>query len=104
MWPHQALHIAIAPTSRLELCAFGQLSSDHWQCKSVSFILGSHERGVFYALDLGGTNFRVLRVKLAGKAKRVEKQESIEVSIPQEAMLGTSEVSLILSKYIMNAL
>lgn len=56
-------------------------------------IFDSHERGVFYALDLGGTNFRVMRVKLAGKAKRVEKSEAIEVSIPPEAMLGTSEVS-----------
>jgi hexokinase len=58
----------------------------------VDELPNGHERGVFYALDLGGTNFRVLRVKLAGKAKRVEKSESIEVSIPQEAMTGTSEV------------
>lgn len=29
------------------------------------------ERGSFYALDLGGTNFRVLRVLLGGKDKRV---------------------------------
>eukprot|EP00243_Klebsormidium_subtile_P002992 TRINITY_DN16126_c0_g1_i1.p1 TRINITY_DN16126_c0_g1~~TRINITY_DN16126_c0_g1_i1.p1 ORF type:complete len:513 (-),score=122.60 TRINITY_DN16126_c0_g1_i1:323-1861(-) len=57
----------------------------------VDELPNGHERGVFYALDLGGTNFRVMRVKLAGKAKRVEKSESIEVSIPPEAMLGTSE-------------
>ncbi|XP_042509360.1 hexokinase-2, chloroplastic-like isoform X2 [Macadamia integrifolia] len=29
------------------------------------------EKGIFYALDLGGTNFRVLRVQLGGKDKRV---------------------------------
>ncbi|KAL9274590.1 Hexokinase-1-like protein [Drosera capensis] len=49
------------------------------------------EKGVFYALDLGGTNFRVMRVKLGGKELRVVKQETAEVSIPSELMVGTSE-------------
>ncbi|GMH18050.1 hypothetical protein Nepgr_019891 [Nepenthes gracilis] len=49
------------------------------------------ERGLFYALDLGGTNFRVMRVKLGGKEQRVVKQESAEVSIPPELMVGTSD-------------
>ncbi|KAI8553740.1 hypothetical protein RHMOL_Rhmol05G0039800 [Rhododendron molle] len=49
------------------------------------------ERGSFYALDLGGTNFRVLRVLLGGKEKRVAKQEFEEVSIPPDLMIGTSE-------------
>ncbi|KNA07587.1 hypothetical protein SOVF_169560 [Spinacia oleracea] len=49
------------------------------------------EHGLFYALDLGGTNFRVLRVKLGGKEKRVVEQEFDEVSIPPELMVGTSE-------------
>ncbi|XP_077217678.1 hexokinase-1-like [Tasmannia lanceolata] len=48
------------------------------------------ERGVFYALDLGGTNFRVLRVQLGGKEGRVVKQEFAEVSIPPHLMVGTS--------------
>jgi hypothetical protein len=39
-------------------------------------------------------------VKLAGKAKRVEKSESIEVSIPQEAMTGTSEVIPTLTPFL----
>ncbi|KAJ1382572.1 Hexokinase, binding site [Sesbania bispinosa] len=30
-----------------------------------------NEKGLFYALDLGGTNFRVLRVQLGGKDQRV---------------------------------
>ncbi|KAJ4787510.1 Hexokinase [Rhynchospora pubera] len=48
------------------------------------------ENGVFYALDLGGTNFRVLRVLLGGKEGRVTKQEYQEVSIPPHLMLGGS--------------
>ncbi|KAJ4958545.1 hypothetical protein NE237_025656 [Protea cynaroides] len=48
------------------------------------------EKGVFYALDLGGTNFRVLRVHLGGKEGRVVKQDVAEVSIPPHLMLGTS--------------
>uniref|UniRef100_A0A2N9IHT2 Phosphotransferase n=1 Tax=Fagus sylvatica TaxID=28930 RepID=A0A2N9IHT2_FAGSY len=49
------------------------------------------EKGLFYALDLGGTNFRVLRVQLGGKEKRVVNQEFDEVSIPPHLMTGTSE-------------
>uniref|UniRef100_A0A0D9WDK2 Phosphotransferase n=2 Tax=Leersia perrieri TaxID=77586 RepID=A0A0D9WDK2_9ORYZ len=48
------------------------------------------EEGLFYALDLGGTNFRVLRVQLAGKEKRVVKRESREVSIPPHLMSSNS--------------
>lgn len=48
------------------------------------------EEGLFYALDLGGTNFRVLRVHLGGKEGRVVKQEAEEVSIPPQLMVGTS--------------
>lgn len=58
----------------------------------------STEEGLFYALDLGGTNFRVLRCLLGGKQLRVIKQDYEEVPIPRDLMLGTSEVrSLILS-------
>ncbi|XP_050940849.1 hexokinase-1 isoform X2 [Cucumis melo] len=49
------------------------------------------EKGLFYALDLGGTNFRVLRVQLGGKENRVVKQEFEEVSIPPHLMVGSSE-------------
>lgn len=52
------------------------------------------EEGLFYALDLGGTNFRVLRCLLGGKDGRVLKQEFEEVSIPKALMLGTSAVRL----------
>lgn len=59
------------------------------------------EHGLFYALDLGGTNFRVLRVKLGGKEKRVVQQEFDEVSIPPELMTGSSQE---LFDYIADAL
>jgi len=48
------------------------------------------EHGLFYALDLGGTNFRVIRVQLGGREKRVVKQQYEEVSIPPHLMVGTS--------------
>ncbi|KAK1677044.1 hypothetical protein QYE76_037892 [Lolium multiflorum] len=50
-----------------------------------------NETGLFYALDLGGTNFRVLRVQLGGKDRRVIDSESEQVSIPKEIMHGTTE-------------
>lgn len=53
--------------------------------------LDRDEKGLYYAVDLGGTNFRVLRVQLGGKEGRVIKQEYEEVAIPPELMLGTSE-------------
>ncbi|KAK6911992.1 Hexokinase, C-terminal [Dillenia turbinata] len=49
------------------------------------------ENGLFYALDLGGTNFRVLRVQLGGKDKQFVGQEFAEVSIPPELMVGTAD-------------
>lgn len=58
---------------------------------------GRNERGLFYALDLGGTNFRVLRVQLGGKQERVQATEFEQVSIPQELMFGTSEVCMCFS-------
>ncbi|PIN04845.1 Hexokinase [Handroanthus impetiginosus] len=48
------------------------------------------EKGLFYALDLGGTNFRVMRVQLGGKGSKI-KQESEEVSIPPHLMIGSSQ-------------
>ncbi|XP_027358112.1 hexokinase-1-like [Abrus precatorius] len=48
------------------------------------------EKGLFYALDLGGTNFRTLRVHLGGKEKGVVNLESEEVAIPPHLMTGSS--------------
>ncbi|KAG8380029.1 hypothetical protein BUALT_Bualt07G0151000 [Buddleja alternifolia] len=49
------------------------------------------EEGVFYALDLGGTNFRVLRVQLGGKTGGIVHQEFAEASIPPALMCGSSD-------------
>lgn len=49
------------------------------------------ENGDFLALDLGGTNFRVLLVKIrSGKKRTVEMHNKI-YSIPVEVMQGTGE-------------
>ncbi|XP_062209505.1 hexokinase-8-like [Phragmites australis] len=47
------------------------------------------EEGLFYGLDLGGTNFRVLRVQLGGNEKHVVNRESREVTIPPHLMSGS---------------
>ncbi|KAK1297186.1 hypothetical protein QJS10_CPB15g00515 [Acorus calamus] len=57
----------------------------------VTALPTGNEKGLFYALDLGGTNFRVLRVQLGGKDQRVIDTEFEQMSIPQELMFGTSE-------------
>ncbi|TXG46656.1 hypothetical protein EZV62_027844 [Acer yangbiense] len=54
----------------------------------------SDEKGIFYTLDLGGTNFRVLKVQLGGKDAGIVKQEFEEVSIPPNLMTGTSDREL----------
>ncbi|KAL9268704.1 Hexokinase-1-like protein [Drosera capensis] len=61
------------------------------------------EDGLFYALDLGGTNFRVLRFQLSGGG--IAKQESVEVSISPELMTGTSDelfgyIAMELAKFV----
>ncbi|KAB5552647.1 hypothetical protein DKX38_009958 [Salix brachista] len=57
----------------------------------VSYHVDKDEKGLFYALDLGGTNFRVIRVLLGGKHGGVVKQEFEEVSIPPHLMTGSSD-------------
>ncbi|WOL14140.1 hexokinase-2 [Canna indica] len=49
------------------------------------------EEGLFYGLDLGGTNFRVLRVQLGGRGRRVTAQENKQVAIPPSLMFGKSD-------------
>nr|BAP47497.1 hexokinase [Gentiana triflora] len=48
------------------------------------------EKGVFYALDLGGTNFRVMRVHF-GEAEEQIVNEEVHTSIPLHLMVGTSD-------------
>jgi hypothetical protein len=72
---------------------FYSLKSIKRFCFSLHPSLFRNEEGLFYALDLGGTNFRVLRVQLGGK-DGVVSREFTEVSIPPNLMVGTSHVSL----------
>ncbi|CAM6098379.1 unnamed protein product [Calypogeia fissa] len=57
----------------------------------VDVLPNGDERGLYYALDLGGTNFRVLRVQLGGKEGRVIKQEYEEVAIPHKLMTASGQ-------------
>jgi len=57
----------------------------------VDALPSGKEKGLFYAVDLGGTNFRVLRVQLGGKTGQILSQEFQEVAIPQELMVGTGK-------------
>uniref|UniRef100_A0A0R0J250 Phosphotransferase n=1 Tax=Glycine max TaxID=3847 RepID=A0A0R0J250_SOYBN len=50
-----------------------------------------NEEGLYYALDLGGTNVRMLRVQLGDKDVGIISQEITEVSIPPNLMVGTSD-------------
>ncbi|GER40767.1 hexokinase [Striga asiatica] len=49
------------------------------------------EKGIYYALDLGGTHFRVLRVKLGGQSSATIIHDVERQPIPQHLMTGTSE-------------
>lgn len=58
------------------------------------------ENGDFLALDLGGTNFRVLLVKIrSGKRRTVEMHNKI-YAIPLEVMQGTGEEVLVLAWFL----
>lgn len=49
------------------------------------------ERGTYYALHLGGTNFRVLRVQLSGQPSSDLEHEVERQPIPEHLMTSTSE-------------
>ncbi|MED6194970.1 hexokinase A [Stylosanthes scabra] len=91
------------PTSKLKLVAEAMEVEMHAGLASeggsklkmlISFVDNlptGDEKGTFYALDLGGTNFRTLRVQLGGNGKGIDKIEQKEVSIPPHLMTGSSE-------------
>lgn len=56
--------------------------------KYAFFLLSFAERGKFLALDLGGTNFRVLLITLTEKSYDMK---SKIYAIPQEIMIGSGE-------------
>ncbi|PIA48282.1 hypothetical protein AQUCO_01400699v1 [Aquilegia coerulea] len=50
-----------------------------------------NEKGTYYALDLGGTNFRVVKVQLGGKRSRIVRHKVERQPIPPHLMTSTSE-------------
>ncbi|TXG73250.1 hypothetical protein EZV62_001829 [Acer yangbiense] len=57
----------------------------------LTFDIVMNEKGTYYALDLGGTNFRVLRVQLGGQRSSILDKDVERQTIPQHLMTGTSE-------------
>ncbi|KAJ6852448.1 hexokinase-3-like [Iris pallida] len=57
----------------------------------VSRLPDGNEKGTYYALDLGGTNFRVLRVQLGGRRSTIIRHQVEQQPIPQHLMTSTSE-------------
>lgn len=49
--------------------------------------------GTYYALHLGGTNFRVLRVRLGEERSSILGHDVDRQPIPEQLMTSTSEVS-----------
>ncbi|KAJ8543829.1 hypothetical protein K7X08_025447 [Anisodus acutangulus] len=57
----------------------------------VDKLSNGSEKGTYYALDLGGTNFRVLRVHLGGQRSAILGQDIDRQPIPQHLMTSTSK-------------
>lgn len=65
------------------------------------------EKGTFYALDIGGTNFRILRVQLGGRNSGILGTDVERQTIPQHLMTSTSEdffdfIALSIKKFVDN--
>lgn len=52
------------------------------------------ERGTYYALHLGGSYFRIIRVHLSGQRSSLEVQDIERHCIPTSLMNSTSEVTM----------
>ncbi|KAK9692311.1 hypothetical protein RND81_09G255400 [Saponaria officinalis] len=57
----------------------------------VDHLPNGTERGVYYALHLGGTNFRVLRVHLGGRRSSIIRHDVERKPIPEHLMTSTIE-------------
>ncbi|KAJ8446875.1 hypothetical protein Cgig2_016185 [Carnegiea gigantea] len=58
---------------------------------SVDKLPNGSEKGIYYALHLGGTNFRVLRVQLGGRTSGIIRHDVERKPIPEDLMTSTSE-------------
>lgn len=52
-----------------------------------------NEEGLYYGLNLRGSNFLILRARLGGKNRSISELQRKEVSIPSNVMGGTSQVN-----------
>ncbi|KAF8041201.1 hypothetical protein BT93_B3203 [Corymbia citriodora subsp. variegata] len=57
----------------------------------VDTLPNGNEKGIYYALDLGGTNFRVLQVQLGDSTSSILPHYVEQLSIPQHLTTSTSE-------------
>ena len=57
-------------------------------CK-CTFLLISTEKGDFIALDLGGSNFRILRVRVSHEKKQTVQMESQIYETPEDIINGS---------------
>ncbi|XP_059641262.1 probable hexokinase-like 2 protein [Cornus florida] len=66
------------------------------------------EKGVYYGLNLRGTNFSMLRARLAGKNEALSELQREEVLIPSDVMAGASKelfsyIAVELAKFVSTA-
>jgi len=53
------------------------------------------EEGIYYAIDLGGTSFRVMKLELGSGSTVINKKVEYR-PVPEELTKGTSEVIVII--------
>ncbi|KAK9128874.1 hypothetical protein Syun_017671 [Stephania yunnanensis] len=85
------LDCCVGFTLFLFLILIGNYGNDIRNADLYSILIDMSEEGVYYSLDLGGTNFRVLRVRLGGQMSMILNKKVERQPIPQELMTGTSE-------------
>ena len=56
-------------------------------------MVGRDEEGLYYGLNLRGSNFLILRARLEGRDKSISEMHREEISIPSNVMAGTSQVN-----------
>ncbi|KAA8546632.1 hypothetical protein F0562_002629 [Nyssa sinensis] len=67
----------------------------HWKQRSEQ----RDEKGLFYGLNLRGSNFLMLRARLGGKNEPISELRREEVSIPSNVMSGTSKLAKFVSTH-----
>ncbi|KAK9125138.1 hypothetical protein Scep_013984 [Stephania cephalantha] len=85
------LDCCVGFTLFLFLILIGNYGNDIRNADLYSILIDMSEEGVYYSLDLGGTNFRVLRVHLGGQMSMILNKKVERQPIPRELMTGTSE-------------